>query len=269
MIRRDLSTDLALRLDLPEPRLASISRKVNSKVETPATAISAAATPSKRSNEVRPAQRRVHDMGEDSVEFPEADPWASPDLHKGHGHQEGAGSVSAAESSPARVPSRPNDLAPRTTSTFTTSSADHPSEGPDLGGSRYEAPINAGEGWSTSNPADPPMFSGPPDLSIDGGPSFRGSGGGERPHTSSHMSNRPSGAGRGVEEVVNITALPEKEGMIFFQHRNYQVSSVRRATKVVRRYSDFVWLLDCLLKRYPFRQLPLLPPKRVGGTHTA
>jgi hypothetical protein len=24
-------------------------------------------------------------------------------------------------------------------------------------------------------------------------------------------------------------------------------------------------LLDCLHKRYPFRQLPLLPPKRVGS----
>src|SRR4051794_41043581 len=46
---------------------------------------------------------------------------------------------------------------------------------------------------------------------------------------------------------------------------NYQVASARRGSKVVRRYSDFVWLLDCLQKRYPFRQLPLLPPKRVGG----
>ncbi|KAK3068312.1 Sorting nexin mvp1, partial [Coniosporium uncinatum] len=54
-------------------------------------------------------------------------------------------------------------------------------------------------------------------------------------------------------------------------HRNYEVSSVRRSSKVVRRYSDFVWLLDCLHKRYPFRQLPLLPPKRVAinGNHLA
>lgn len=54
-----------------------------------------------------------------------------------------------------------------------------------------------------------------------------------------------------------------------FQHHNYEVSSQRRASKVIRRYSDFVWLLDCLHKRYPFRVLPLLPPKRVGmnGSH--
>lgn len=54
-----------------------------------------------------------------------------------------------------------------------------------------------------------------------------------------------------------------------FQHHNYEVTSQRRGSKVVRRYSDFVWLLDCLHKRYPFRMLPLLPPKRVAvnGNH--
>ena len=50
-----------------------------------------------------------------------------------------------------------------------------------------------------------------------------------------------------------------------FQHNNYEVKSARRGSTVIRRYSDFVWLLDCLHKRYPFRQLPLLPPKRVAG----
>lgn len=69
-----------------------------------------------------------------------------------------------------------------------------------------------------------------------------------------------------VEETVTITLLPEKEGMFMFQHRNYEVKSARRGSTVVRRYSDFVWLLDCLQKRFPFRQLPLLPPKRVSGT---
>lgn len=69
-----------------------------------------------------------------------------------------------------------------------------------------------------------------------------------------------------MEEVITITLLPEKEGMFMFQHRNYEVKSARRGSTVVRRYSDFVWLLDCLHKRYPFRQLPLLPPKRISGT---
>jgi sorting nexin-8 len=63
--------------------------------------------------------------------------------------------------------------------------------------------------------------------------------------------------------------MPEKEGMFMFQHHNYEVASQRRGSRVIRRYSDFVWLLDCLQKRYPFRVLPLLPPKRmaVNGNH--
>lgn len=72
--------------------------------------------------------------------------------------------------------------------------------------------------------------------------------------------------GSGAEDVITVTLLPEKEGMFMFQHRNYEVKSTRRGSSVVRRYSDFVWLLDCLHRRYPFRQLPLLPPKRVAGT---
>jgi hypothetical protein len=75
--------------------------------------------------------------------------------------------------------------------------------------------------------------------------------------------------GSGVEEVITVTLLPEKEGLFMFQHRNYEVKSARRGSSVVRRYSDFVWLLDCLQRRFPFRQLPLLPPKRVAGTSTA
>lgn len=31
-----------------------------------------------------------------------------------------------------------------------------------------------------------------------------------------------------------------------------------------RRYSEFVFVWDCLVRRYPFRILPALPPKRIG-----
>ena len=71
---------------------------------------------------------------------------------------------------------------------------------------------------------------------------------------------------RRLDENITVGLLPEKEGVFLFQHRNYEVKSTRRGSSVVRRYSDFVWLLDCLHKRYPFRQLPLLPPKRVAGS---
>ncbi|UKZ53049.1 hypothetical protein TrVGV298_006836 [Trichoderma virens] len=75
--------------------------------------------------------------------------------------------------------------------------------------------------------------------------------------------------GNSAEEIVVVTLMPGKEGIFMFQHHNYEVTSQRRGSKVVRRYSDFVWLLDCLHKRYPFRMLPLLPPKRVAvnGNH--
>lgn len=101
-----------------------------------------------------------------------------------------------------------------------------------------------------------------------GGQGF-GSAGDDQGHHAGGSMGRSLGGGRttnrGVEETVTVTLLPEKEGMFMFQHHNYEVKSARRASSVIRRYSDFVWLLDCLHKRYPFRQLPLLPPKRVAG----
>lgn len=45
----------------------------------------------------------------------------------------------------------------------------------------------------------------------------------------------------------------------------------QQGATVQRRYSDFVWLLECLIRRYPFRMLPALPPKRVhiAGSYIA
>ena len=109
-----------------------------------------------------------------------------------------------------------------------------------------------------------------------GGP---GAGGGDRDRDGEPGGSAPGpsttrtlGSGRtgvAVEENIIVTLMPEKEGMFLFQHHNYEVTSARRGSKVIRRYSDFVWLLDCLHKRYPFRALPLLPPKRVAvnGNH--
>ena len=38
----------------------------------------------------------------------------------------------------------------------------------------------------------------------------------------------------------------------------------QRGGTVQRRYSEFAFLWDCLVRRYPFRLLPQLPPKRIG-----
>ncbi|WRT68941.1 uncharacterized protein IL334_005923 [Kwoniella shivajii] len=67
-------------------------------------------------------------------------------------------------------------------------------------------------------------------------------------------------------ETVDVTLIPEKEGWFL---QKYRVESDKRSSGAVsRRYSDFVWLLDCLIKRYPFRLLPALPPKRIGADAT-
>ncbi|KAF9097350.1 Sorting nexin mvp1 [Mortierella sp. GBA35] len=65
-------------------------------------------------------------------------------------------------------------------------------------------------------------------------------------------------------DVIRITFAPEKEGIFLFKHTNYIVESKHRQTTVIRRYSDFWWLLDILAKRFPYRILPNLPPKRLG-----
>ncbi|KAF9431543.1 Sorting nexin mvp1 [Entomortierella beljakovae] len=65
-------------------------------------------------------------------------------------------------------------------------------------------------------------------------------------------------------DVIRISFAPEKEGIFLFKHTNYIVESKNRQTTVIRRYSDFWWLLEVLGKRFPFRILPNLPPKRLG-----
>lgn len=86
-------------------------------------------------------------------------------------------------------------------------------------------------------------------------------------HQQQRSATAPVAVPPGTGELVTIATLPDKEGVFLFQHHNYEVKTIRRASSVVRRYSDFVWLLDCLQKRYPFRRLPLLPPKRIQGMH--
>ncbi|KND04096.1 uncharacterized protein SPPG_08941 [Spizellomyces punctatus DAOM BR117] len=65
-------------------------------------------------------------------------------------------------------------------------------------------------------------------------------------------------------ERINVTIAPEKGGLVF-KHVNYILHSQYRQISVLRRYSDFLWLLDVLVKRYPFRIIPSLPPKKVGA----
>jgi sorting nexin-8 len=192
----------------------------------------------------------------------EADPWGSPQLHRGHNHAQtereppvlnGFGSVRSAT----------NAWSSRAGEDETQHGV--PS-GPRANGRTDGVPsTSSGSGWGESygNTTAGDSF---------GGPVRAGLGNLGAPSSGQEESNarRPSGIGIStssqVEETVTVNLLPEKEGMFMFQHRNYEVKSARRGSTVIRRYSDFVWLLDCLQKRYPFRQLPLLPPKRISGT---
>lgn len=199
-------------------------------------------------------------MKRDSLEFPEADPWGSPALHKGHNHE----AVPQTNGTPKQTNGGREPR--RTTSNFTTASTEGSNGRSSQLPEDQSAPVSGV--WGSYDGSSSAPFRPSEDTTI-GGDSYGGSGGGgDRP---APELSRSFGGGRittsGPEETVVITLLPEKEGMFMFQHHNYQVASARRGSKVVRRYSDFVWLLDCLHKRFPFRVLPLLPPKRVGGMY--
>ena len=239
------------RRKLPKPSLPAIKSQQQAP-PPPATPQSQARSGAQGSPEQRTGNMRKSSFG---AGFGENDPWASPAMHKGHGHLNGVQSV----------------MPQRTTSTFTTGAADPA----DTAGSGTYSSQPAGTG---DNPTS--AWGGGGSYGADSGGGFGSSSSAERPGGFAGDDNGPPApkravpprtAGKGAEEVVTVGLLEEKEGMFMFQHRNYEVASTRRNTKVIRRYSDFVWLLDCLYKRYPFRQLPLLPPKRVqiNGNHIA
>jgi sorting nexin-8 len=193
-------------------------------------------------------------MRKQSFGDPEADPWGSPDMHKGHSHS--SYTAVPPHTNGASVPSTV-----RTTSQFTTNSTSNSTSNQE---GVQPSSLGSEGGWGGFNGVSSQPFAAP-DLG-DGGFGAAPVGGGSNPPPDLGRSIGRAG-GSGTEEVITITAIAEKEGVFLFQHRNYEVASSRRTTKVVRRYSDFVWLLDCLHKRYPFRQLPLLPPKRVGSEY--
>jgi len=247
-------------IDLPTPKLPSLLG--------PGTAELAAKSPQRSSSPAPvptpiPAQKPRAMARKNSLDFPEADPWGSPALHKNHSHLAASPKVNGESRD---IINGIRDQPVRTTSGFTT----RPRDGSN--GTSGQAPTDTSSVptsgvWGGSYDSNPGASFGPPSATGSGGEGFGASGSdGDRPPTS-NIPSRSFGRSTtsGPEENIVITLLPEKEGMFMFQHHNYQVASARRGSKVVRRYSDFVWLLDCLHKRYPFRQLPLLPPKRVGG----
>ncbi|KAK4196431.1 putative sorting nexin mvp-1 [Triangularia verruculosa] len=219
-----------------------------------------------------PSPRQHRTIRKASMDYPE-DPWNTPDVHKNHNHGPDPPRSNGSDV-PATAPvangsglfsTSPQATMPgRTTSTFTTSAP------PSTSG-----PVAESVGTWGFFDGNPSSAGGFRSQGVNPPVSFPGNEGVREPEIVQPPVPAPSRtigggrAGSAVEENILVTLMPEKEGMFLFQHHNYEVSSTRRASKVIRRYSDFVWLLDCLHKRYPFRVLPLLPPKRVAvnGNH--
>ncbi|KAL1961191.1 hypothetical protein VTO42DRAFT_3136 [Malbranchea cinnamomea] len=215
-----------------------------------------------------PHSQRQRSTRRNTLEYPDSDPWASPVLHQGHDHSTENAPRLTANGFPSSVangsPGRPAGGFRSHTETHTGEHGQEP-----LGD---RPPGSLGSGWGDTYGS---QGSGGFGSTVHSGLGGFGHHGDDQDHDRRNSLSRTLGGGRistnGPEDVITINMLPEKEGIFMFQHRNYEVKSARRASSVIRRYSDFVWLVECLQKRYPFRQIPLLPPKRiaVNGTHLA
>lgn len=71
-----------------------------------------------------------------------------------------------------------------------------------------------------------------------------------------------SGDGSPSEPSIVVKLVPEKRGL-FLKYSEYEVKSKAYDTVVRRRYKDFVALYTYLMERYPYRMIPILPPKQL------
>lgn len=62
-----------------------------------------------------------------------------------------------------------------------------------------------------------------------------------------------------------VSIVSKLQGSFLFRHVVYAVEGLydSRQCRAIRRYSDFVILMEALVKKYPFRLLPPLPPKKL------
>lgn len=245
-----LTTDVCTTA-LPKPSLPNVSRQrpeTPPQQEPPLPSARATPTPSNVQSQSN-GQSQPRSSRKQSFGYPDADPWGSPANNKING-----------SSNDAITP-----VSGRTTSAFSSTAAGDDSS------SRASIPPSQPGGGGGGASDWTPYGSSTSGYSTSGlgGSTFGGSADEDGDDLVARPPYKPSGRTRlvshGAEEEVAVTALPEKEGVFLFQYRNYELTTARRNSKVVRRYSDFVWLLDCLHKKYPFRQLPLLPPKRVAS----
>lgn len=262
---------ISKRPDLPQPKLTGI----NHEPEPPLSDL-AAKPPQK------PAKHQPSTPPRPGPTMDDPDPWNTPDVHKGHAHSTRDAPATPDSDAPnggphgAEPQASDGDSFPSMTASTSAAPTRSASGYADAASpTRHAAsasqpalPTSSAAGWggyyetSAQSVGSPGGFGEPVNpFGSNRGLSVGGGASGEPP-----LLRTASGhTGNALEEVISVILMPEKEGFFLFQHHNYEVTSSRRGSKVVRRYSDFVWLLECLHKRYPFRALPPLPPKRVAG----
>ncbi|PHH61617.1 hypothetical protein CDD81_8132 [Ophiocordyceps australis] len=260
------------RKNLPHPKLPGLTAEPI----LPPVAELGAKSPAQTPQEPQP-ESRPKILGP-TMDDPEDDPWNTPELHRGHDHGPSNASgnpdpavINGHNGHGASASTRPALSHPASSASAPDSGPNKSSSGDMPGQGGWGGYFGSGGGGGINN-ASPGAAFGDRPHHTESAP-FGGDSNVDRA-----LANAPSSSttriasgrtGSSVEEHILVTLMPEKEGIFLFQHHNYEVASQRRGSKVVRRYSDFVWLLDCLHKRYPFRVLPLLPPKRVAvnGNH--
>ncbi|KAG6813151.1 hypothetical protein H0H92_013557 [Tricholoma furcatifolium] len=117
--------------------------------------------------------------------------------------------------------------------------------------------------WNTTAP----RFGPPPNSASSGFENTRS------PFSNGNVPSNLAGTGLPDEwwkkqEVIKVNLLGP-QGFILNRYMVYEIVTEfnipqRDSPPVHRRYSEFVFLWDVLLRRYPFRLFPALPPKRVG-----
>ncbi|KAK2748165.1 Sorting nexin mvp1 [Myotisia sp. PD_48] len=251
---------------LPTPNIPYIER-LKSRNELNGTSASPSRSPS--NNLASPPSQPRRKPRQYSFD-PEMDPWGSPAPRRTKNRSTSSG-INGYHPS---VEQAKDTTVSKTPGSHRTQTEAH-NAGETISRESGQAPGGDGSGWGGGNygqSAGTAFGGSHSQAGLEGG--FDASGDDQGDSDPNPLARSLGGGrlnGTAVGDVISIHMLPEKEGLFLFQHRNYEVKSSRRATSVIRRYSDFVWLVDCLQKRFPFRQIPLLPPKRVSvnGTHLA
>ncbi|XP_029649490.1 sorting nexin-8 [Octopus sinensis] len=67
-------------------------------------------------------------------------------------------------------------------------------------------------------------------------------------------------------ENIKVELVPEKKGLIL-KHVEYEITSQKFHSTVLRRYNDFLVINEMLMMRFPYRMIPRLPPKKMMGAN--